>query len=145
MERTFTINARVYYEDTDAGGIVYHANYLKFCERVRTEWLRSLGFEQQCMLQRGKGFVLAKLQAAYKKPAHLDDLLTISCEPVKLRRVAVSFEQKITDAKGGLLFVMQCQIAFIDFKTGSLEPLPPEFLEALKNNYPNAGLLGGAA
>ncbi len=145
MERTFLINARVYYEDTDAGGIVYHANYLKFCERARTEWLRSLGFEQQGMLQEGRGFVLSKLEASYKKPARLDDLLTISCVPLKLRRVAVSFEQKINNEKGELLFVMQCQIAFVDVKNSSLQPLPAKFMEALKLGYPDAGFWGGAA
>ena len=62
----FSVNYRVYYEDTDAGGIVYHANYLKFCERARTEWLRTMGMSQNKMLEDKEGFVIVNLSARYK-------------------------------------------------------------------------------
>ncbi len=69
---------RVYYEDTDAGGIVYYANYLKFAERARTEWLRDHGFEQQQLRDKQRiGFVVKELQITYHQPAILDDMITV--------------------------------------------------------------------
>jgi len=69
---------RVYYEDTDAGGIVYYANYLKFFERARTEWLRALGINQSIFLEQNIGFVVTKVVMDNKASAKLDDLLTIT-------------------------------------------------------------------
>src|SRR5215831_11115633 len=75
----FSWKLRVYYEDTDAGGIVYYANFLKFFERCRTEWLRALGVEQARLAQEsGLQFVVAQLAVDYLKPARLDDELTIT-------------------------------------------------------------------
>lgn len=68
---------RVYYEDTDAGGIVYHANYLRFAERARTEWLRDLGFNQSDLKKQGVIFVVRHITVDYKKPAMLDDVLKV--------------------------------------------------------------------
>ena len=82
MMAAFTHQLRVYWEDTDAGGVVFYANYLKFFERARTEWLRSLGFEQQSMRrQDGVMFIVSHTDVRYLKPARLDDLLQISVEP----------------------------------------------------------------
>ena len=67
----FSVNYRVYYEDTDAGGIVYHANYLKFCERARTEWLRTMGMSQNKMLEDKEGFVIVNLSARYSTVPNL--------------------------------------------------------------------------
>jgi len=73
---------RVYYEDTDAGGIVYYANYLKFMERARTEWLRAMGVDlHEWAVQTGKGFVVRSAQLDFAKPAHLGDMLEVSVEP----------------------------------------------------------------
>src|SRR5690554_7008378 len=77
---SFKWHARVYYEDTDAGGIVYHANYLKFMERARTEWLRDLGFFQQSLRADDTLFVVRSLNIQYKAPAYLDDELLRSEE-----------------------------------------------------------------
>jgi len=78
----FSWPARVYWEDTDGGGIVYYANYLRYLERARTEWLRSLGFSQQ-QLARDPGIVFAvvSLNIEYRRPAKLDDELLVTCEP----------------------------------------------------------------
>lgn len=89
----FQIHFRVYYEDTDAGGIVYYANYLKFAERARTELLRSLGFEQQKLRKEQHiGFVVRRLEVDYRRPARLDDTLLIetrvhALKPASLRMV----------------------------------------------------------
>ena len=83
----FTIPIRIYYEDTDAGGVVYYANYLKFLERCRTEYLRSLGHEQANLLRdAGIAFVVRSVNLEYLKPARLDDLLTVSVEVEKTSR-----------------------------------------------------------
>lgn len=127
----FSIPVRVYYEDTDAGGIVYHANYLKFCERARTDFIRACGVSQKEWLQQGLGFVIASMQAKFRQSAHLDDLLTVTCEPVKLRKVAITFKQRVFNEAGELLFVMECDIAYLNTRTHQLLPLPSECKEAV--------------
>lgn len=84
---------RVYYEDTDAGGVVYHSNYLKFMERARTEWLRHIGFERDTL---NLAFVVCGAQLQFKKPAKLDDLITITSEVVKTGRGSFEVTQTIS-------------------------------------------------
>lgn len=92
----FTIPVRVYYEDTDAAGVVYYANYLKFFERCRTEWLRSIGRDQSVLAaQHDIGFVVRSASAEYLKPARLDDALLIGLEVEKLGRAQVTFRQHV--------------------------------------------------
>jgi acyl-CoA thioester hydrolase len=91
----FSWPARVYYEDTDAGGVVYYANYLKFFERARTEWLRSFGLNQDKLAQeQSLIFVVRRAALDFVKPARLDDLLEITVEPLKLARVYVELAQE---------------------------------------------------
>lgn len=93
----FDWQVRVYYEDTDSGGVVYHSNYLKYMERARTEWLRHLGFEQTDLKdQLNVLFVVHSLQIQFKKPAKLNDLLTISSEFTTIGFGSIVFLQKIT-------------------------------------------------
>ena len=132
MSNEFTIQVRVYYEDTDAGGIVYHANYLKFCERARSDFIRALGMSQTAMLQSGRGFVVAKMQARFRKPAKFEDLLTVSCQISRMRHVALSFQQEVRAEDGTVLFELSCDVAFIDLKTGELLPLPEDTTAKLK-------------
>ena len=91
-----TFQCRVYYEDTDFAGIVYYANYLKFIERARSEWVRSLGLDQN-VLRKDHGIVFAvrKVEADYLKPAKFDELLLISTELQKKTRVRLNFSQEI--------------------------------------------------
>jgi acyl-CoA thioester hydrolase len=90
----FTWTVRVYYEDTDTGGIVYYANYLKFFERARTEWLRAAGFEQRRLLDEfGLQFVVAHIECTYQQPARLDDQIEIDLRVAKAGRVFILFEQ----------------------------------------------------
>lgn len=87
---------RVYYEDTDGGGVVYHANYLKFMERARTEWLRSLGFEQtRLKIEMRIVFVVRKLKLQYLRPAKFDDALIVGTNLVSAGRSLLEFEQTI--------------------------------------------------
>lgn len=87
---------RVYIEDTDAGGIVYYVNYLKFMERSRTEYLRSLGFGKAGANNDGYYFVVRSADIDYIKPARLDDSLNISCRPLELKGASLLFTQEVT-------------------------------------------------
>jgi len=88
--------ARVYWEDTDGGGIVYYANYLRFLERARTEWLRSLGYSQNALARDpGIVFTVVSLSVDYRKPARLDDELVITCEATAEGVVTIRFAQRI--------------------------------------------------
>ena len=94
--RVHVLPVRVYYEDTDAAGIVYYANYLKFAERGRTEFLRSLGIEQQRLREEtGMQFVMHEGEVKYKKPARLDDALTVETELAELNAASVAMRQTI--------------------------------------------------
>ena len=119
----FSIPVRVYYEDTDAGGVVYYANYLKFFERCRTEWMRSAGHDQrQLALDAGIGFVARKANCEYLRPAHLDDLLTVGLEVEKLTRVRVIFRQHVRRGDDELV-TGTVEIACVDMAT--MKPVGP--------------------
>ena len=93
---THEFPCRVYYEDTDAGGVVYHANHLRFCERGRTEYLRKLGFlNSDLMSAEGVLFVVRRVEAEYLKPARLDDLLTIKTALQTVKNTSFIMEQDI--------------------------------------------------
>lgn len=95
MASEFTWEVRVYYEDTDAGGIVYYANYLKFFERARTEWLRAIGVGQQVLLaEHDAMFVVKSVSADYHAPAKLDDVLKLTLRIEKLGRASLVFVQE---------------------------------------------------
>ncbi len=87
---------RVYYEDTDAGGIVYHSAYLRFAERSRTEWMRDMGFDHtQLRVETGAGFAVARVEIDYLKPAVLDDLLEVETRILKAGGVSSRIEQDV--------------------------------------------------
>lgn len=95
MSSVFTWEVRVYYEDTDAGGIVYYANYLKFFERARTEWLRALGVNQDILLREHDAmFVVKNVSADYHAPARLDDVIKLTLRIEKLGRASIQFVQE---------------------------------------------------
>lgn len=96
MSEVFSIPVRVYYEDTDAEGIVYYANYLKFAERARTEYLRASGFSLETTKEGERcGFVARRLEIDYNQSAFLDDLLRVSCEIKEVRNSSVIIYQEI--------------------------------------------------
>lgn len=95
-EATFNWSIRVYYEDTDAGGVVYHSQYLNFMERARTEWLRHFGFEQPWLKDElGILFVVHSMQINFKKPAHFNDALEIQSTPTQIGFSSMIFSQII--------------------------------------------------
>jgi len=97
----FVWPVRVYFEDTDAGGVVYYANYLRFMERARTEWLRQRGFEQDRLrADTGILFVVRSVQLDLKRPARFNDALSVTCRPSALGRVSIDVAQSV--ARDGL-------------------------------------------
>jgi acyl-CoA thioester hydrolase len=106
----------VYYEDTDAGGVVYYANYLKFFERARTEWLRSSGLNQDRLAQEeGLIFVVRRAALDFVRPARLDDMLEVTVEPQKLARVYVQLVQEASRG-GQVLARAEVQVACLSLR-----------------------------
>lgn len=99
MHSDFIFPIRVYYEDTDSGGVVYHASYLKFMERARTEFLRHIGYTYETAAVENKLFVVRSAQIEYLKPAKHDDLLHIVTRIITTSKVSVTFEQIICSAQ----------------------------------------------
>lgn len=130
-----TLHVRVYYEDTDAGGVVFYANYLKFLERARTEWLRELGVQQsQLVEEEGRMFVVHSLDMSYRKPARLDDLITIRSRVTRLGRASIHFEQR-AERDGELLALGNIQICCVDavhFRPAALPAIVRTKLEPLQ-------------
>jgi acyl-CoA thioester hydrolase len=129
---TFEHAVRIYWEDTDAGGIVFYANYLKFFERARTEWLRALGFEQQRMrVDDAAMFVVSATSLRYLSPARLDDLLQISVEPRETGRASMLLFQQ---ARRGdqLLAEGEIRIGCVDPVTLRPTRIPQAILKALQ-------------
>lgn len=111
------LDIRVYYEDTDAGGIVYYANYLKFFERARTEWLRNLGVNQSDVAEQNQRlFVVKKVEIQYLKPARLDDLISVRSRITQLGSATIHFEQGALRG-GELLCQSTIQIVCVDATT----------------------------
>ena len=118
--RHFSWPVRVYYEDTDAGGVVYYANYLKFFERARTEWLRSLGLNQDKLAQEeGLIFVVRRALLDFARPARLDDMLEVTVEPRKLARVYVDLVQ---EARCGTQVLARAEIRVACLSHESFKP-----------------------
>ena len=128
-DKTFSFPVRVYYEDTDAGGIVYYANYLKFAERARTEFLRHIGKNQDKMLkQQGLGFVVRECHINYKTPAKLDDALNVTCRVTELRGASLKMEQKIY-RQDTVLCEVEIGLVFLNITTMRPTKIPPEIAQ----------------
>jgi acyl-CoA thioester hydrolase len=123
---------RVYYEDTDAGGIVYYANYLKFFERARTEWLRALGINQSIFLEQSIGFVVTKVEMDNKASAKLDDLLTITTTISRLKSASLVFSQQLVNQHQQLLCDVVIKVACVNLSIAKPCGIPKSILGALK-------------
>lgn len=107
------LELRVYYEDTDLAGIVYYANYLKFIERGRSEWLRGLGIDQRALKASGRVFAVRRLEADYLRPAHYDDLLVVETALAVAGGARVALDQQVR-REGTLLFSARVSIVCLD-------------------------------
>jgi len=126
---------RVYYEDTDAGGIVFYANYLKFFERARTEMLRAIGYEQdELMINPGVVFAVRSVQIDYLKSARFNEKIEVSTEVIIAKRASLTFEQLIT-RDDDILCTSITRIACLDTITLRPKEIPKILQELLKNEY----------
>ncbi|MCM1322584.1 MAG: tol-pal system-associated acyl-CoA thioesterase [Acetobacter sp.] len=131
-DKTFSFPVRIYYEDTDAGGIVYYANYLKYAERARTEFLRHFGINQDDMLKnKGIGFVVRDCHISYKSPAKLDDALNITCKVTDIKGVSLKMEQKLY-RNDIVLSEIEITLVFLSLPTMRPTKIPTEILSLLQ-------------
>lgn len=128
----FAFPIRVYYEDTDAGGIVYYANYLKFAERARTEFLRTLNICQQDDLnERKTGFIVRSCHVEYLSSAFLDDALTVTCKVTDLTPVSATVYQEIFRGTE-LLTAISVKVVYMSIEKRRPIKIPPEMVDAFK-------------
>lgn len=124
MSNNFSAKYRIYYEDTDAGGVVYYANYLKFFERARTDFLRALGISQSELSQKESlVFVVRKCEIEYVFPARLDDEIEVSVEVKEVRPASILMAQKMTKSEK-ILSTLNIKIACINSKNFKPEKIP---------------------
>jgi acyl-CoA thioester hydrolase len=122
----FSLPIRIYYEDTDAGAVVYYANYFKFMERARTEWLRELGFDQRVLADELRlAFVVTEANARYKKPARLNDLLCVGARVESLSGARIRFRQDIRRADE-LICTGTIGVACMDLEIFRPRPVPAD-------------------
>jgi len=136
--KRFSIELRIYYEDTDAAGIVYYANYLRYMERARSDWLRALGaVHHELATNDGIGFVVRDVALTYLHPARLDDLVTVDVELIECRRASLSMGQCVwlpaTDGGAARILVQgNVRVAVVNHRTGRPAALPKWLFEKLK-------------
>ncbi len=125
---------RVYYEDTDSGGVVYHSNYLNFMERARTEWLRALGFEQTALKNElGMLFVVHSMHIAFKSPAYFNDMLAVQNQLVKAGHGSIEFLQTIV-RNDQVLLEAKVKLACVDAASFKPQGIPVVVKQAIMNN-----------
>ncbi|WP_442497360.1 tol-pal system-associated acyl-CoA thioesterase [Methylobacter sp. sgz302048] len=132
--KKFIWPVRVYYEDTDAGGVVYYANYLKFFERARTEMLRAMGYEQDQLMAEGIIFVVRSIQVDYLTPARFNEQLQVNADLSLVKKASFDFEQEITRGDEVLCKGI-IRIACLDAQTMRPKAIPEKLQEQLKNEY----------
>jgi len=130
----FEWQVRVYYEDTDSGGVVYYANYLRFMERARTEWMRMLGFEQDRLIEEeGILFAVRSAQIEYLRPAHFNDLLMVSADIIDRGRASLTFNQVIRRSRddSGPVCTGEIKIACLDAESMRPQAIPEFILKEI--------------
>ncbi|ARU05087.1 4-hydroxybenzoyl-CoA thioesterase [Comamonas serinivorans] len=140
LQALFTLPVRIYWEDTDAGGIVYHANYLKFFERARTEWLRARGIHQQHLRDAlGGGFVVSDMQIRFIRPARLDDELLATCQLESAGQASLVVRQRLIRAadapspeQAPALCEATARVGWVDLQRMRPGRLPAQLLEQLQ-------------
>ncbi|MGY0797743.1 tol-pal system-associated acyl-CoA thioesterase [Lysobacter sp. A286] len=127
----FSLPIRIYWEDTDAGGVVYHARYVAFLERARTEWLREQGYgQQQLQLEHGLVFAVRAMQVDFHQPARLDDLLQVDASLQQCRRASAVFVQQVR-RDGELLLAATVRVAALDTQGFRPRAIPQPLLDEL--------------
>ena len=129
----FSVKYRVYWEDTDAGGVVYYANYLKFMERCRTEWLRALGVDQHRMrVERQLQFAVVDMQVQFLRPAVLDDEVVVTAELQRLTGATIEFKQAVYRGDSQLISA-GTRVACLDSATLKPRAIPKDLFQEWRN------------
>ena len=138
--KPFSIPVRIYYEDTDVGGVVYYANYLRYLERARTEWLRAAGFELDVIQRDMKAvFVVRRVEADYHLPALLGNMITVTAEPTEVGASKLVIRQRVLrsgDGSDELLLSATVTLAFISSDLSGPIRMPPSLRAAMKSTIP---------
>jgi len=131
----FLLPVRVYYEDTDAGGVVYHSKYLNYCERARTEALRTLGFEQDALIENDDTiFAVSSIQADYLKPARFNDAVMVKTKIERLKKASMSFLQTIyREENDEVLFSLTARIACVSASRLKPRAIPEKIMQKLNS------------
>ena len=131
--REFALPVRVYIEDTDAGGIIYYVNYLKFMERARTEYLRSLGHQHEALARENVQFVVHACNVRYRQPGRVDDLLEATAGIRKLARASIDFHQQV---RRGATVLCDADIKVACVRADTLKPraLPPQIYQRFRHS-----------
>ena len=138
--KPYVWHTRVYYEDTDAGGVVYYANYLKYMERARTEWLRSLGVEQDTLAKDlNVLFAVRSVAINYKKPARFNDALTVNVVPNTLKPASISFKQDISQQgdEANLFTTSEVNVVCLNANDFSPNPIPKNLYQTIQSGEIN--------
>lgn len=133
-DATFRWPVRVYWEDTDAYGVVYYANYLKFLERARSEWLRSFGFEQPELIAQHRGvFVVRRVEADYLVPARFNDSLVVEARLFEQTRTSLVMDQRVLRGEE-LLLGARVTLVWVHEKTFKPARIPADVIESLNTH-----------
>jgi acyl-CoA thioester hydrolase len=138
MKKPANLGVKIYFEDTDAGDVVYHANYLRYLERARVEWLSRLGYEQRTLAEKsGISFVVSRLEISYKVPARLDDRLEVQTTPIKLGSVRIVFRQDILFLESRVLAASaEVEVACVNLEAFRLARMPKELVKGIRAMFP---------
>lgn len=128
----FSLPVRIYWEDTDAGGVVYHAQYLAFMERARSEWMRAHGHGQEALRRHGLVFAVREMHLDFLAPARLDDALEVTCELADCRRASAVFHQQVLRGADRLATAV-VRVASLDAATFRPMAIPPDLHDHLKS------------
>ena len=129
IPKAFPWAITIYYEDTDAGGIVYHSNYLKFFERARTEMLRTMNFSQKILLDKNIGLVVRHMDIDFISSAKLDDHLIVESSVIEIKKVSLLFQQEIKNSANVILCKATTKIACVDTATVKLQKIPQSIID----------------
>lgn len=132
-----TLQCRVYFEDTDAGGVVYYANYLKFYERARTEFLRTLGYEQDELLQQNVVFVVRNITVDFKQAARFNELLLVQSSIKRLKKLSLVFDQAIYSNRGDqqiLINQAEVKLGCVSADHFAPQAIPESIMRTLSNH-----------
>jgi len=127
-----TMDVHIYYEDTDCGGVVYYANYLRYMERARTEYLASRGYSVKKLMDEGTIFMVLRVEVDYKSPARYGDIIEIETWVRDVTRVTMMFEHIMREKTSGRVFVVcRTKVVYVD-KNGRPKRLPDDYVEKMK-------------